>query len=92
MSYEDLEKHNVFLPEDVWGKVDLSASVNQVLLSGVMLLGIVACVLMWWGHDRWPTWLGAGLFVAFMYLFTFVSNRGIDHQNEEIDRLIQKHR
>jgi hypothetical protein len=92
MSYEDLEEHNVFLPEAVWGKVELSASVNQVLLTGVMLTGVAGCVMMWLGGGSALTWWGAGLFILFLYAFLWVSNAGIESQNKEIDELIEKHR
>lgn len=92
MSYEDLEDHNVFLPEDVWGEVDLTASVNQWLLSGVMLLGVASCIMMWLGHGSALTWWGGLLFVVFLYSFMWVSNAGIEYQNQEIDELIEKYR
>lgn len=92
MSYEDLEDHNVFLPEEVWGKTDLTASVNQVLLTLVMMMGIGGCLLMWWGGGSTLTWVGAVLFIVFMYAFMWVSNTGIEHQNRDVDELIEGHR
>jgi len=89
VSYEDLEEHNVFLPEEVWGKVDLSASVNQSIVFAVFTLGVGSCVLMYLGHGSALTWIGTGLYVLFMYIFMFVSNRGIKDQNEQIDRLLE---
>lgn len=91
MSYEDLKEHNVFLPEPVWGKVDLTASVNQVLLTLVLLTGVGSCVMMWIGNGSTLTWWGTVLFILFLYAFLWVSNSGIESQNEEIDELIEEH-
>ena len=90
MSYEDLEEHNVFLPEQAWGETDLTASVNQALLTVVMLVGVGSCVMMWFGNGSRLTWWGAGLFVAFLYTFMWVSNSGIESQNQQIDELIEQ--
>ncbi len=90
MSYEDLEEHNVFLPQDAWGEADLTTTINEPLLLGVFSIGIGGCILMWRGNGSWLTWAGACLFVLFMYVFLFVSNSGIERQNKEINQLIEK--
>ncbi len=89
MSYEDLEEHNVFLPEDVWGEVDLSASVSQPLILALFLLGAGSCVMMLIGDGAALTWMGALLYVVFLYGFMFVSNRGIAYQNKQINELVE---
>jgi len=87
MSFEDLDEHGLFLPEDVWGEIDLHTSVNVYQLAATGLLGLGACLMMWLGHGNTLTWVGAGLFFVFMYAFTYVSNAGIEEQNDEIDQL-----
>lgn len=88
MSYNDLKEHNIFLPEEHWNELDLSSSVNQPLLLLTMIIGITACVLMVIGAGQSLTWIGAGLFVGFLYAFTWVSNAGIDKQNDVVDEVM----
>lgn len=92
MAYEDLEAHNIFLPEEHWGELDLSTSVNQTYLVVSFVLGVVSCVLMVLGGGGTLTWIGGLLFVLFMFLFTWVSNAGIDRQNEVVDEVMGKRR
>lgn len=89
MSYEELKEHNIFLPEEEWGKLDLSASVNLPALVGAFVLAIVSCVLMVIGGGGLWTWVGAAIFVVFMFSFMIVSNAGIERQNRHIDELHQ---
>lgn len=89
MSYEDLKEHNIFLPEEHWDELDLSSSVNQPMLLITILTGIAGCVLMVIGGGSSLSWIGAGLFVIFLYTFTFVSNAGIDNQNEIVDEVMK---
>lgn len=91
MSYEDLKEHDIFLPEEEWGELDLHTSVNLPALVATFVLGTVSCVLMVAGGGRLWTWMGAVLFVAFMYSFAFVSNAGIERQNRRIDALHAEH-
>lgn len=90
MSYEDLEEHNIFLPEEHWDELDLSSSVNQPLLLLTIIIGLTACTLMVIGAGDTLTWLGAGLFVVFLYSFTWVSNAGIENQNETVDEVMRE--
>lgn len=90
MSYEDLEEHNIFLPEEHWDELDLSSSVNQPLLFSTIILGLVSCALMVIGAGHTLSWIGAGLFFVFLYSFTWVSNTGIEKQNEIIDKVMEK--
>ncbi len=92
MSYEDLEEHNIFLPEEHWDELDLSSSVNQPLLLFTIILGLVSCALMVIGGGDALTWIGAGLFFVFLYSFTWVSNAGIENQNETVDKVMEKDR
>lgn len=87
MSYEDLAQHDLFLPEEHWGTVDLGSSVNPWLLALVGALGLAACVLIPLGGGHGLTWVGAGLFVAFLYAFAIVACRGVDRQNRHIEEL-----
>ncbi|MCF7804941.1 MAG: hypothetical protein K9N46_03655 [Candidatus Marinimicrobia bacterium] len=90
MSYEDLEEHNIFLPEEHWDELDLSSSVNQPLLLLTILIGLLACTLMVLGSGESLTWMGAGLFIIFLYAFTLVSNTGIDNQNRTVDEVMEE--
>lgn len=91
MSYEELEDHNIFLPEPVWGEADLHTTVNQPLVLAVLVFGLATCVLMVIGQGGTLTWLGMGLFWIFMIAFTIISNQGIESQNEYLDDLIETH-
>lgn len=90
MSFEDLKEHDVFLPEGLWGKSDLSSSIGRTALLAVGLLGIVACVLMVAGRGLLLTWLGAGLFILFVVIFAQLSRAGIERQNERVSRLMEE--
>lgn len=90
MSLEELEEQDLFLPESAQGELDLSASVSKTQAAGVFLLGFVGALLMILGAGEWLTWVGAVLFLAFLFLFTWTSNRGIDRQNEEVRKLQSK--
>ena len=89
MSYDDLKEHNIFLPEEHWEELDLSSSVNQPLLLLTIIIGITACVLMVMGAGHSLTWIGAGLFVGFLYAFTWVSNTGIEKQNDVVEHVME---
>lgn len=90
MSYEDLEEHNIFLPEEHWDELDLSSSVNQPLLLLTIIIGLGSCSLMVAGGGNMLTWVGAGLFVVFLYSFTWVSNAGIENQNETVNEVMRE--
>lgn len=90
MSFEDLKDHDIFLPEKHWGKLDLDSSVNQPLLLGILILGVVSSVLMAIGGGNLLTWIGAILFLVFLILFTLISNTGIDNQNDLVDDVIRE--
>lgn len=90
MAYEDLEEHNIFLPEDHWDELDLSSSVNQPLLLFTMIVGIAACFLMVIGAGGTITWIGAGVFIVFLISFTFISNTGIENQNEKVNQMMEE--
>lgn len=90
MSYDDLKEHNIFLPEEHWDELDLSSSVNQPLLLLTMIIGITACVLMVVGGGHSLTWIAAGLFIVFLFAFTWVSNAGIEKQNDVVDHVMEK--
>lgn len=90
MSYEDLEEHNIFLPEEHWNELDLSSSVNQTVLFITIVTGIASCILMVLGAGGTLTWIGAGIFFAFLISFTLISNTGINNQNEKIKNLMRE--
>lgn len=91
MSYEELKEHNIFLPEDEWGGLDLHTAVNLPALVVTFILGAASCVLMVIGGGRPLTWIGAVLFIVFMLCFAIVSNRGIERQNGRVEELHAQH-
>lgn len=91
MSFEELKEHEIFLPESEWGQLDLATSVNLPALIAFFALGAASCVLMIAGGGRLLTWVGAGLFIAFMYGFALVSNAGIERQSRRIEALHASH-
>lgn len=91
MTLQELEDHEIFLPEAERGELDLHTSVHVPALVGAFVLGAVSCVLMVAGGGALWTWIGAVLFVLFMILFALVSNAGIERQNARIERLHAAH-
>ena len=91
MSFEELKEHNIFLPEEEWGGLDLHTAVNLPALIATLVTGLTSCVLMAAGGGRVLTWIGAALFILFMLSFAVVSNRGIDRQNRRVEELHAEH-
>lgn len=91
MSFEDLKEHDIFLPKDEWGELDLHTSVNVPVLVATFVLGAVSGAFMAIGGGRLLTWIGAGLFIVFMFSFALVSNAGIETQNRRIEALHERH-
>lgn len=88
MSYEQLEQHDLFLPREHWGEADLGSSTNPwlVLLAGS--LAVASVVLMVVGAGAALTWVGAGLFMVFLYGYAVLSSRAVDSQNRQIQALV----
>lgn len=82
MPLEDLQKAGLILPEDQWGKRDLTSDVRRVplLLSATSIPAWAA--LMYIGDGGWITWIGIILFFAFLSAFTWLSLRGITGNGE----------
>lgn len=91
MSYADLKEHDIFLPEEEWGDLDLETSVSVPALVASFVLGAVSCVMMAVGGGGLWTWIGAVLFIGFMFAFALVSNAGIERQHRRIEALHQRH-
>lgn len=91
MSYEDLKQHDIFLPESEWGELDLSTSVSLPALIATLVTGAAGCVLMVVGDGSLLTWIGAALFIVFMFAFALVSNAGIERQDRRIKELHEAH-
>lgn len=90
MSYEHLKQHDIFLPREHWGEVDLGSSTAPwtVLLAAALAAGSV--ILMVVGAGAALTWLGAGLFMVFLYGYAVLSSRAIDSQNRRIRELMEE--
>ncbi|MFB6098683.1 MAG: hypothetical protein ABEK84_06160 [Salinibacter sp.] len=91
MSYDDLKEHDIFLPEEEWGDLDLETSVSIPTLIATFVLGAVSCVMMVLGGGGPWTWIGAVLFIGFMFAFALVSNAGIERQHRRIEALHERH-
>lgn len=85
MSYDELEEHGIFLPEEHWGESELTRPASPWLLAVLGGLAGLACVAMVLGQGRLLTWVGCGAFVALLWAFTFVTARTIDRQNRRIE-------
>jgi hypothetical protein len=80
MSLKDLEELGVLLPKDQWGAYALHSTVSRPALVSAGLLGAMAIVVMYAGNGGTFTFVGAGLFLAFMAWITHISIRAIDRQ------------
>lgn len=87
MSFEELEKRGIFLPEDEWGKVELASSANPWLLAAISLTAIAACIAMVVGGGGAWTWIGAGAFVLGLWAYLLVMVLGIDRQAKRMAAL-----
>lgn len=87
MSYEELEERGIFLPEEEWGKTALTSSANPWLLALLGLALGAACAAMVFGRGGAWTWVGAGAFTAFLWLYTWVTTVGIERQAERVAEL-----
>ena len=88
MSFEELKQQNFFLPESMWGKLELSGSVSRVTTGAMALLALGSGVLIWRGNGSRLTWIGAVLFVVFLVSFALISHFAIDRQNRKIEELV----
>lgn len=87
MSYDELEKHGIFLPESHWGESDLNRPSSPWLLAGLGAVAGAACIGMVLGRGGALTWLGAGLFLLTLWGFTWAATRAIDRQNHRIEQV-----
>ena len=72
MSLDDLERADVTLPREEWGKREVRSTVNKPLFVVAALLAVVAGLLMYFGDGSGATWMGAVL-----YLFVLFGAAGI---------------
>jgi hypothetical protein len=85
MSYEELEKHGIFLPKTHWGESELNRPSSPWLLAGLGVVGGSAFAAMALGGGRSLTWLGTGVFLLTLWGFTWVATRAIDRQNRRLE-------
>ena len=82
MSVRDLRQLGVLLPQEEWGQHDLTTTVNKKALAAVMLVGIIALLLMYFGDGKLVTFIGIGVFMIFMWQITRISLEAIERQAE----------
>jgi len=82
MSQKDLEDMGILLPEQEWGKYDISTQVNKPALLVIGLLAMISVFLMYFGDGNIVTWTGALIFIVALFLFTWLSVRSIDKQKQ----------
>jgi hypothetical protein len=92
MSYEQLEQQELLLPEQHWGEAELSSSASLWLVALAGALAGLAIALMVLGRGGVVTWLGVGLFIAFLYGYALLSSLAIDAQNRRIEKLLKGRR
>ena len=85
MSLKDLKEAGVLLPREEWGTRELRSAVNKPALILAGLLGIVAIILMYHGGGGAVTFVGTGLFLAFMGWISYICISAIDRQAAEFE-------
>lgn len=81
MTLEDLEEAGALLPEEEWGKHSLETTANRPGLVLTGLVSVLAGVGMYLGGGNTLTWIGAGVFIIDLTVFTWLSMRAVDAQN-----------
>ena len=76
-SEKSLQDQGILRPPDQRNPRELHTQVNTLELLATGVLGAVSAGLMYWGDGGSLTWLGAGLFLATLAAFTYISTRGI---------------
>jgi len=82
MSLRDLRQLGVLLPHEEWGGYDLRTTVNKPAMVGTGTLAVVAMACMYAGDGGVLTFVGIGLFLAFMGLITRISLLAVEAQAE----------
>lgn len=82
MSLEDLKRAGLILPEREWGKRGLRSAVNRPLLVLVGAGAVISSFLMYAGDGGLLTWLGMGLYLVFLLLFTALSLQAVERWAE----------
>ncbi|MBN1219265.1 MAG: amino acid permease [Anaerolineae bacterium] len=79
-SEQSLQAQGILRPPSERSSSDLHTHINtgEVLLTGV--LGLISCVLMYWGSGGIWTWVGAVLFLVTLAGFTYISTQGVFNQ------------
>lgn len=90
MSYDELEKHGIFLPEEHWGESELNRPSSPWPFAGLGTVAGASCLAMALGGGGPLTWLGTGAFLLTLWGFTWVATRAIDRQNGRIERAKSK--
>ena len=87
MSLEELEDAGVLLPEENWGKMKTVSNMNPILvvIIGIMAIGSIFMMLI--GDGMLMTFIGIGLFLLDLVLFTAYGIWAINNQNKILDEL-----
>lgn len=72
-----LQEQGILRPSSERSSSDLHTHVNTWELLATGILGLVACILMYWGSGGFWTWAGAVLFLMTLAGFTYISTQGV---------------
>lgn len=82
VSLDDLESAGVLLPREEWGKRSLKTTLSPLAVVACGAVAIVATASMYLGRGGVWTVLGAAVFLADLFAFTWLAIRAVDRQNE----------
>lgn len=86
MTIEDLREHGVLLPEEEWGSHRLETTVPEWPLATAFLVAAAALVAAYLGDGGTLTWIGVVVFLAAIYLVTWLVDRAVMRQRERFRR------
>lgn len=86
MTLEDLREHGVLLPEEEWGSHRLETTVPEWPLAGAFVVAAASLVAAYLGDGRAPTWVAVVVFLAAIYLVTWLVDRAVTRQRERFRR------
>lgn len=81
LSLKDLRQLGVLLPREEWGEHEMSTTVNKSAMAAIMLIGVIALLLMYFGNGKVLTFVGVGVFLVFMWQITRISLTAIEKQD-----------
>lgn len=86
MTIEDLRDQGVLLPEEEWGEHRLETTVPEWPLAGAFLVAGASLVAAYLGDGGSLTWGAVVVFLAMIYLITWLVDRAVLRQRERFRR------